>query len=178
MNNNLLAYYITKFGKPTRRAEFVSPEKNKVQVCKWDGDQTNEGVTMYATIGANKVLGDSTNSCEFFIGISPEVDDIVEALAEVALHGNGRHAIPKSGDSITLSYHLWKETKANSFLFTDGQEILPSFIYGDKKIEFIQLVPLFLSELDYKKKYGEEKLWEMFESKLTPYWSSNRSAAL
>lgn len=163
------------YGEPVREAEYKSPEGALLQVFKWDESQTDEGVTMYATLGANRNLGDSTESCEFFIGMTPEADSITDALAEIALHGNGTTDIPNSGDTTTLAYELWLSTKAKTFLFTDGDEII-SPIKNDsgKQIWFIQLVPLFENELTYKKAHGEEALWEKFEEFEVPYWDSSR----
>ncbi len=171
-------YYLTKFGEPSRQAEFLSPGDHRIGIYKWDECQTDEGVAMYATIGASDVLGNSDFSCEFFVGLKPEVDDIVQTLAEVALHGRGDSSIPETGDSITLSYPLWQGTQASAFLFTDGDEILPPVLVGSKKMVFLQLVPLFLSELEYKKEKGEQSLWSAFESKQVPYWDSCRTQAL
>jgi Suppressor of fused protein (SUFU) len=75
---------------------------------------------------------------------------------------------------VILSYALWKDTEANSFLFTNGSELIPAAQIGQKKIEFIQLVPLYASELQFKKLKGEDALWEVFEEKGVPYWSSIR----
>ena len=69
-------------------------------------------------------------------------------------------------------------TKASAFLFTNGNEILPPIRVGDKEIVFLQLVPLFLSELEYKKKNGEQGLWSAFESKQVSYWDSCRIQVL
>jgi hypothetical protein len=168
-------YYHSKYGAPAREAEFTSPDGAVIQVFKWDEEQTDEGVTMYATLGANVALGDSSESCEFFIGMTPSADSIVVALAEVALHGNGSKDVPSSGDTISLAYELWKGTKAKSFMFTDGDEIVPPTKNEEgKPVGFIQLVPLFDSELSYKKNHGENALWERFEEKNVPYWDSSR----
>lgn len=171
-------FYVSRFGEPARQAEFISPSGHKIEVYKWDERHTDEGVAMYATIGANEVLGDSGTGCEFFVGLTPEVDDIVQTLAEVALHGRGDKSVPASGDSITLSYPLWSGTEANALLFTDGDEILPSISVDGRTIIFLQLVPLFTTELAYKKKYGERGLWSAFEAKQVPYWDSRRAQAL
>jgi hypothetical protein len=171
-------YYRSKFGEPIRQAEFTSPEGIKVQVLKWSDAQTEEGVTMYATVGAHENLGSSIKSCEFFIGVTPEVDDIVDALAEVALSGNGSKEVPSSGDSITLSYDLWSGTNIRNFMFTDGSEIIKSVKNENgTNICFLQLVPLYESELRYKKSHGESALWEKFEANGIPYWNSSRGEA-
>ena len=171
------SYYINKYGNPEREAEFVSPEGKKVKIYKWNEEQTGEGVTMYATIGASENIGNDQSACEFFIGMTPAADNIVQALAEVALHGNGSDKVPSSGDTITLVYDLWEGTKARSFMFSDGEELLSPMSDGSKNIEFVQLVPLFDSELRYKKEHGEEALWKRFEAKEVPYWDSNRDSA-
>jgi len=172
---NIFDHYRSIYGEPARKAEFKSPEGTVVQVLKWDESQTDEGVTMYATVGANCILGDSSESCEFFIGMTPEADSIADALAEIALHGNGTMNVPNSGDTTTLAYELWKGTQAKSFMFTDGDEVI-SPIKNDsgKQVLFVQLVPLFDNELSYKKAHGEEALWEKLEATEVPYWDSSR----
>jgi len=176
--NAIFDHYCAMYGKPAREADYKSPEGTLVQVFKWDESQTDEGVTMYATLGANLRVGNFTESCEFFIGMTPEADSIVDALAEIALHGNGTTEVPNSGDTTTLAYELWLGTEAKTFMFTDGDELVsPIKNESGKQIWFIQLVPLFEKELAYKKEYGEEALWEKFEETGVPYWDSSRKSA-
>ncbi len=172
--NALANYYVDKYGLPERRAKFVSPDGKAVEIFKWNSEQSHEGVTMYATLGACKTLGSDDRACEFFIGIMPAADDIAQALAEVALHGNGSGEIPSSGDTVTLAYPLWSGTDARSFLFTAGEEIIPPIKARNKTVEFLQLVPLFDSELQYKKDHGEGALWRIFEENEVPFWDSRR----
>lgn len=168
-------YYRELYGEPSREAEFIAPSGKKIQVLKWDAEATGEEVSIYATIGASDE-GQEISS-EFFIGLSPEEDSIAFALAEIALHGNGTSTIPKSGDSITLSSDVWKNTKLTSFLFTEGGEIIAPLDRNESKVSFIQLVPLYSQELEYKKKNGEEALWQMFETKSVEYWNPCRANA-
>jgi hypothetical protein len=176
-NRNIAKYYETKFGKPERHADFHSPDGNKIDIFKWSESQTNEGVVIYATAGASHILGDTHIGCEFFLGTTQHADEVVYALAEVALHGSGNTAPPTFGDSISLTYNLWQGTEAKSFLFTNGDEIIPPNQIGLKKLRFIQLIPLFDTELAYKKTHGETALWTKFEELLVPYWSTTRKAA-
>ena len=175
---SILEYYTSRFGLPNREAEFTSSDDRKIAIYKWNPEQTDEGVTIYASVGAHTWLGNSKKSCEFFIGITPEVDDIVDAVAETAIHGNGSMNVPSIGDTITLSFPLWGGTEARTFLFTGGNEIIPPIIIKKKDIIFIQLVPLFDGELQFKKTYSEEALWQAFEKKMIPYWSSERNEAI
>lgn len=176
---SILDHYRKLYGEPLRTAEFKSPEGVVVQVLKWDESQTDEGVTMYATLGANRILGNTAESCEFFIGMMPSADSVADALAEVALHGNGTSDIPNSGDTTTLAYELWEGTKAKTFMFTGGDDIISSIKDEDgKRVWFIQLVPLFARELAYKKEHGEQALWKRFERDEVPYWDSSRDDSL
>jgi hypothetical protein len=176
---SIFKYYRSIYGEPAREAEYKSPEGKVIQVFKWDKNQTDEGVTMYTTLGASSILGDSTEGCEFFIGMTPEADSISDAIAEIALHGNGTKEIPGSGDTTTLAYELWAGTSAKSLIFTDGDEIIsPIKNESGKQIWFVQLVPLFENELAYKRANGEEALWEKFEAIKVPYWDSTRMDSL
>ncbi|MCB4811062.1 suppressor of fused domain protein [Methylovorus menthalis] len=172
----IIDHYFKKFGSPSREAEF-STQKNSIKVLKWDQDKTGEGVAIYATEGASNIHGDENNGCEFFLGIAPEVDDVVDAIAEAALHGNGTLLIPNSGDSINLSYPLWVGTEAHSFMFTNGDEIIEPINIVNKKIIFIQLVPIFESELKYKNDHSEIDLWKRFEALEVAYWNAKRKQA-
>jgi hypothetical protein len=122
------------------------------------------------------ILGDSLQSCEFFVGLSGNVDELAGSLAEVGLHGNGTSRVPVSGDSVTLSYPLWPGTAMRSFMFTDGAGLLPSYADSQHRIDFIQLVPLFDEELEFKKRKGEAALWRAFEAAGVPYWDPRRVA--
>jgi hypothetical protein len=128
-------YYESIYGKPKRTANYKSGDID-IYIYKWD--QTGEGVTIYATNGASGILGNDQTSCEFFIGIIPDADEIAEALAEVAITGNGTLDIPSKGDTLTLPFPLWDGTRMQTFLFTDGEELLASANIEGKKISFIQ----------------------------------------
>jgi len=175
--DNVFEYYEGRFGLPDRQADFKSPAGTAIEVFKWSEDRSGEGVAIYATSGASHIFGDDALGCEFFLGLTPEADDIVHALAEAALHGSGSPKVPDFGDSIALSYNLWQGTEARSFLFTNGDEIIQPTKIGSKELRFIQLVPLFDSELSYKKSKGEIALWKKFEEMTIPYWSSTRKRA-
>lgn len=175
--NQIRDFYQKHYGEPDRQASFTSPEGRFVDVLKWSPEKTAEEVVMYATCGASCSPMQSAQGCEFFVGLASEVDSIVDALAEVALHGSGREGVPEEGDTITLAFSLWQGTDAKSFLFTDGSEILPPMAAGHRNIRFIQLVPIFESELEFKKARGHEALWDAFESLEVPYWDPFRKAA-
>lgn len=164
-----------RFGPPSREAEFLSPDALKIVIWKWKEGIIDEGVCIYATIGATETLIGSEQRCEFFLGLSPEVDDVAETLAEVALHGVGNGKVPAYGDTVTMSNRLWSGTVIRTLLFSSGgDEIIPPITNSAATVEFIQLVPLFPNELEYKKRFGEAALWEQFEAQEIDYWNAQR----
>lgn len=106
-------------------------------------------------------------------------EGVFEVLAEVAQDGNGTGKLPTAGDTITLAFDLWENTSARSFLFTNGGEaIIPPIQQNGKRVDFIQLVPLFPAEIAFKTNTGEAALWSHFEACQTPYWDPSRNSAL
>jgi len=111
--------------------------------------------------------------CEFFIGLCPEEDGVVESLAQVAVHGSGRGTVPTYGDTVTLPTYLWPGTRARSFLFNGSvDEIFPSLHQPGSTMTFIQLIPLTPDELSLKSNYGLDRLWEHLKE--VAYWDPRR----
>ena len=104
--------------------------------------------------------------------------DVAEAMAEVALHGSGQERVPRSGDSITLSFPLWKGSGMNMFLFRLDEEsdVIPRLKIKNLTVSFIKLVPIFRQELEFKQNYGEAALWDAFAQNTTPYWKVDRES--
>lgn len=179
MRKEVREHYVQRFGEPEREAEFVPPTGPAIEVLKWSAGQTGEDVAIYSTVGACEALnGSRTKRHEFFIGFAPEVDEVAEALAEVALEGSGRSRIPGSGDTIKLPFPLWPNTEAMAFLFTTGDEIIEPLHISDRTVFFMQLVPLFARELSFKKQFGEDRLWQRFQELHVPYWDPRRKSAI
>ena len=173
------AHYLQRFGEPDRDASFVAPNGTEIQIWKWSTLRSKEDVCIYATVGASEVLSSGTRRCEFFVGLQPEADDIVDALAEVAMHGNGTDEVPSFGDTLTLAYPLCQGTDMKTFLFASrGDEIIPQLTQNRGTVDFIKLIPLFPKELEVKQKGGEEELWSLFRKDFVPYWNPYRKSAL
>jgi len=166
-------YYKKLYGEPASRKKFLSRDGNRIQILKWNEGQTDLGITLYATIGSSIILEYQNNTCEFFLGLTPENDSCIDAVAEVAIEGNGIGP-PNFGDSITISFALWESTDMKTFLFTDGEDNIPSISVMNKNVRFIQLVPIFSSELEFKTKYGHKLFWDQFDLLQVPYWESDR----
>jgi Suppressor of fused protein (SUFU) len=174
---DIRGYYESRYGEPDRIARFTTRQGRVLHIYKWRAEGNPEGVALYATDGARFIQQSGNSACEFFIGLLPEVDEIVTAVAEVAAAGNGSQSPPDIGDTVSLPFPLGVQGSIQTFLFSNGEVILPRLDKGNESIVFVKLVPLFPSELEFKKKFGEEALWDEFRARVVPFWSLCRERA-
>jgi len=181
---NIIDYYQLKFGEQDQHFQFRAEDGCAIDVLMWLPNKTDLDVVMYATAGASAWLKAYETLCEFFIGLTRDsigvAEDIATAMAEVAAEGLGERLAPDPGDSIAMPDALWNGTEMDSFLLTDGDEILPPLEAGQaakKPVRFIQLVPLFQEELAYQQIHDEKAMWELFEAQEVPYWDAFRKVA-
>lgn len=167
-------YYETLWGMPDRTALFSTHDDRQFYVHKFGLENNPEEVAIYATDGAHLLPGSYS---EYFIGIRPEADEIANAIAEAALHGSGTETSPRFGDTITLSFPLWERTEISTFMFSNGEGIVPSKQIDGVYVRFTKLVPLFRSELEYKRSFGEEALWGRFRDLKVAFWEKTRGPA-
>jgi hypothetical protein len=77
------SYYLKKWGKTAREAAFER-DNVAIKVLKWSASEATGGVTLYATLGASDhppTSGEPSHRHEFFLGFSPECDDVAESMA-------------------------------------------------------------------------------------------------
>ena len=69
MHDAIEDLYIARWGQPTRRARFEDGLL-VVEVVKWDEAVTDEGVTLYATLGGSSAEDKVSHTQEFILGLS------------------------------------------------------------------------------------------------------------
>lgn len=177
VRDEIEAHYKSLFGQPEKRYVYRT-KTHSFEVLCWPPHQTGEDVYVFSTLGAAEIMGEHPKRCEFFFGLDSMPTGVADSLAEVALDGNGTGRTPSSGDTATLAFDLWENTRARTYMFTDGgDEIIPMLQKGAAQVEFIQLVPLFPREVEYKKNHGEAALWQHFEANQIAYWDAHRGCA-
>lgn len=181
---NILEYYQLKFGEQDQKFQFRAADGCAIDVLMWGPNKTDLDVVIYATQGAYAWLKGKNNLCEFFVGLMRDsigvADAVAESLAQVAADGIGNRMMPEPGDTVLLPDPLWEGTLMDTYLITDGDELIEPLEAGaaaKKPVRFLQLVPLFGRELAFKQKHGEDALWELFEDQQVPYWDAFRAVA-
>jgi hypothetical protein len=168
-------HYVSLFGLPARNAWFETGS-HKIEIFKWDPSETTQDVALYASIGAGKdpMPGhDPSHRAEFFLGFLPEMDDVASPLAMVALEGALRGSRLRHGSSVSYLDPLWAGTEMRPFVIL-GQdaegEVVPALVLPDGlHVEFLQVLPLHDTELDYKISHGPEALLGEWEKADVPF---------
>ena len=175
-------WYRSKWGEPARRAEFRGVDGLLAEVLKWDSAATGEGVTLYTTVAACDYVMDAAHPghrIELVLGLRPERDEIASHLAALALYPKRKGVILGHGHTIPSDEPFWTGTEMHHFVIARGLvPIIETMAVGNGiHVEFLQVTPIFESELAYKKKHGFEALRDHWKQHRVQYWNPDRGAA-
>ncbi len=166
------------FGEPTRKARFTDSGLS-IQVYKRDENSNPEGVALYATLGiCDQVLPhDPNHRIELFTGLLPSEDRIAKTLAMLGLYYDAEADELADGHSITFTEPLRTGTKMSTYLVTDpNTEIIPVLQGPDGlHVIFLEAIPIYPSELEFKLKHGAEGLIRRWEKSGVPFWNPHRT---
>lgn len=174
----VLKAYIACWGEPSRRAVFRTSE-HEIRVCKWDEAVNNQGVDLYATLGASvedMPGAEAGHRVEYFVGLRPGRDDVASALAALGLFARREGETVDHGHTVPADGPLWPGTSMHTFLvLRQVAEIIPAQVLpGGIHIEFLQAVPVFEAERRFKITHGAEGLLRRWQSAGTPFWDPDR----
>jgi hypothetical protein len=169
------AHYVACLGHPGRRARFRTGDR-VIEILKWNADANPQGVALYATLGGSdqppSTGADPTHRSEFVLGLLPEEDAVASALATLALHaGELGH-----GHTMRFGEPLWADARMNGFLVMRPIEpVVPTLEFPDEKhCEFLDAIPIYESEVDFKARHGAERLMDVWQEAQVPFWDPNR----
>jgi hypothetical protein len=170
------AHYRSLWGEPSRRARF-STGAMAVEILKWAAAQTREGVALYATLGASTMTGPRTgHRAEFYMGLSPECDDVAPALADLTVKVDENESDIGHGHTISYPKPLWPGTSMKSLLVMEPPvPIVPTLKLQDgTHVHYLQAVPIHDSELQFKQRHGPEGLLRAWQKIQVPFWDPAR----
>lgn len=179
---NVERQYLSRFGPPTESVS-VPVSGVTIEVLKWDPLQTDQGVVLYATLGAAAlpVSGSarSLHRLELMLGLSSPRDSVAKALATLARYPSESGQPLEHGHTLDVVSPLWDSTEMTAFLVTRPLEALVPTLEVDEglAVEFMTAIPIFQSEIRYKQRHGVEALltrWELF---WIEFWDPDRSPA-
>lgn len=179
-------HYASYWGSPSRRASFSGPGDQTVEILKWDANVNPEGVALYATIGASFGSADDdtpSHRVEFIVGLLPEDDEVAKSLALLAMYPSTEKGSVDHGHTVTFAEPVLPGTDMRTFLILrqrrELHEILPALpLRSGIHVEFLKAIPIFPSELEFKKAHGLDGLLDRWEDAKVPFWNPKRSPSL
>lgn len=175
--NDVREYYISLWGKPSRAENFYAAGV-RTRVLKWEPSATDEGVALYATVGASEGRRGSVHRVEFVVGLLPAEDGVMRSLGGLGAFPRVSGIVNK-GDTISLGAPLWPGTDMKAFLVVpEIDEFLPTLKLRNYHVEFLRVLPIYDSELQMKKEHGPGWLMERLHDQHIRMSSPQRLAVL
>lgn len=171
--------YRAHWGEPSRTVRFEAGRR-VVEVLKWDANANPEDVAVYATVGASTwpVVGRAPDHrIEFFVGMLPAQDGIASPLAALGLYSVREETALDHGHTVPAGGPLWPGSEMRSFLVVRPRpDFLPLLALPDGvHVAFLQAIPIFESELEFKMDHGADELVRRWEVAGVPFWSPDRA---
>jgi suppressor of fused protein SUFU len=134
---------------------------------------------LYATVGASDypVPGFSVeHRQEFFVGFSPEFDDIASSLARLGIYAQLTGKALGAGHIYLAPQGLTNGSQFSGFMIFAPLDDLPApcELLDGRHVEFLMTIPVFESELDFASVNGVDSLLEAMESSSIPFWDPVR----
>jgi hypothetical protein len=159
VSRDVAKHYQSLWGKPSRVLNFRGSGA-RVQVHTWGLAGTDWGVALYATIGASEGKAAGHHRVEFILGLRPEEDGVLEAMASLGSFPILAGEIDK-GETVTLGEPLWPGSAFRAFLMVpEVEDFIPPLVTRKKHVQFLRVVPIHDSEIDLKNEHGPGWLME------------------
>lgn len=178
ISSTVKEHYERMLGGPSRTARFDTSGR-AVEIYKWDAEANPQGVCIYATAGmSDHVLEgyDPAHRLELFMGLLPAEDRIAKPLAMLALSPVINDSHLAGGHTVTFPEPFWPGSGMYTFLvrYQHGEVVPPVSLDDGTHVEFLQVIPIFPSELNYKSQNGLDALIEKWQAARVQFWNPNR----
>ncbi|WP_250027542.1 suppressor of fused domain protein [Paractinoplanes maris] len=172
MRRAVARHYRSLWGRPGRKLNFGG-HGVRVQVHHWRAADTDEGVELYATVGASAARMAGRHRVEFILGLTSEVD-VAESLAGLGSFPALAGEIDK-GDTVTLGGPLWPGSDFRAYLIIpEVDDYLPPLVSRRAHVQFLRAMPIFESEIDLKKEHGAGWVMEELDQRGMRIGDANR----
>ena len=114
---------------------------------------------------------------EYFIGLEPSRDAVVQELAGLALFARQENVTVDHGHSVPADGPLWPGSPMSTFLVLRPMVAIvpPLHLSGGVHVEFLQAIPIYESERRFKNQHSAEALLERWENAQVRFWDPRRA---
>lgn len=177
--NEVRDHYVSTFGPPTD-SDTIQREGVDVEICRWPAPPGYPG-TLVATLGGAAVPSPhplESHRCEFYALLSPGLPLIGHILADLATYPVSEGA--RLGDSHTVDFQRPLSDLNDMhqvLLIRPNDDFLPAFAskVSDMHVEFLEVIPVFRSEVVFKQQHGVGALFETWEARKVAFWNPGRA---
>lgn len=173
-------HYQSVIGPPSAEERFSLDVT--VSVLTWRAGDNPHGLFIYATLGASAfpLPPDLTHRIEMHVVLSRPVAEIGRRIAAAAMFHEKE--IVDSGHTITFDEPLWPGGNMRTLWLINQsrlgyEHLVPKLILPEAPVEFLMAVPVFPSEVEFKREFGSERLWDEFARLRVPFQNPDRPAA-
>jgi Suppressor of fused protein (SUFU) len=172
------SFYSKQWGISVREAVFEKYEI-RLRVLKWSSSPATGGVSIYATVDASDFSesdNKSDHEYEFFLGFSPECDDIAGPLAQLRAYARTADVRVGPGHIYRAPGPLLPSGAFDGFLLITPLDLWyePVQLEGGRHIQLLMAIPLFRDELDFAAGRGGDALLDIMSERNVPFWKPVR----
>ena len=178
IDDQVIQHYEAEWGPASRRAHF-DVRGLPIRVLVWDSDRNPEGVFLYATVGASRRPpgeAQSGHRFELFAGVLPNEPNLAGVLSLAAAYPALFGEPLGHGHTVPYDEPLWTGTEMRRMLVArPEQEMIGALDLSDgSHVEFLDAVPVYDEEVEYKATHGIERLREMWQRNAVAFWDPRR----
>lgn len=172
------SFYSEQWGSPVREAVFEKGDV-RLRLFKWSSSSATGGVNIYATVGANDFTeydDQMGHSQEFFLGFSPECDDIAWPLAQLRAYAGTAGMKLGPGHIYRAPEVLLPSGAFDGFLLITplDQWYEPVQIEDGRHVQLLMAIPVYSNELDFAASRGVDALLDIMAERNVAFWKPIR----
>jgi hypothetical protein len=173
------AHYLSAFGESTGERTFESDGRG-VDVLRYKAPDAGPGDHVYATLGGAQYPlpgASAAHRLEFYAQLIPDVPNIGRVLATLAMYPERELVALSDSHSVDIQRPVSQFSEMHQvLLFRPSVEFLAPLELrgGEFHIEFLEVVPVYESEVQYKREHGMGALFDMWEGKRVEFWNPGR----
>jgi hypothetical protein len=149
-------------------------KRGVITTYKWT-DKCDWGVYVTTTATNCGFINVSKRRVEFYLGINKDIYETSDLLTGLTAELLDVETLPAAGETFDNIAPLWSSTAMTALLLAQvGSIQFPSIIVDGVCVSFLKVIPIYRSELVYKKAFGHHDLLEKMRTSETEYWNINR----
>ncbi|MDQ1053130.1 hypothetical protein QE394_001058 [Arthrobacter sp. SORGH_AS 212] len=176
MIDELRQHYTTAIGAEPVLHEMNTRDGKRMGVFEWPTGTTRLGVHLYASAGVGHFGPEGPgHAVELFTGVQPGGQDVLEAFSTMALNVRESGTMPQHGVFVAGDWKIIKDRKFTGWVLTERpDDFMPRLDLPGGHVVFLDALPVFPEEADYRHGNRTDDLFEIWEAKEVESWNLAR----